>query len=136
MMALCHQYNGTMDNSPAVLIYDSECPFCRGAIDWVLRRAPDPSAFECLPCRSAETRTRFPAVPEDACMRAVHLVLPDGSILAGERAIPEILRRLPRWNRAAALFSLPGAAPFSRVLYRWIAARRHRLPDAMSRPPR
>ena len=116
-----------MEDSPAALIYDSECPFCRGAIDWVRRNAPSPGAFEYLPCRSEETRGRFPSVAEADCLRAVHLVLPDGKVLAGEGAIPEILRRLPRWKRVAALFSLPGATPLSRVFYRWIAARRHRF---------
>ena len=125
MMALCHQYNGTMDDFPAVLIYDAECPVCRGAVDWVRRNAPDPAVFEYLPCRSAETRTRFPAVREADCMRAVHIVLADGTVLAGEKAVPEIVRRLPRWRRAAALFSLPGAGFLSRLLYRWIAAHRN-----------
>ncbi|HEX9204671.1 MAG TPA: DUF393 domain-containing protein [Candidatus Deferrimicrobiaceae bacterium] len=113
--------------APAVLIYDADCPVCRGAVDWVRRNAPDPGAFEYLPCLSVEARSRFPAVSESDCMRAVHLVLPDGAVLAGEKAVPEILRRLPRWRRAASLFSLPGAAFLSRVLYRWIASRRHRL---------
>ena len=113
--------------APAVLIYDAECPFCRGAVDWVRRNGPTPGAFEYMPCRSENTRERFPAIGEDACMRAVHIVLADGTVLAGEKAVPEIVRRLPRWRRAAALFSLPGAGFLSRLLYRWIAAHRHRL---------
>jgi len=112
---------------PATLIYDSGCAVCRGAIDWVRRNAPSPGAFEFLPCRSEDTRRRFPAVAESACLRAVHLVLPDGTVLAGEKALPEIVRRLPRWRRAAAIFSLPGAGFLSRILYRRVAARRHRL---------
>lgn len=116
-----------MEDLPAVLIYDAECPFCRGAVEWVRRRTTSPDAFEFLPCRSPEARERFPAIGEDACLRAAHLVLPGGRILAGGDAIPEILRRLPRWNRTAALFSLPGAASLSRALYRRVAARRHRL---------
>jgi predicted DCC family thiol-disulfide oxidoreductase YuxK len=111
----------------AVLIYDAECAVCRGAIEWVRRNAPSPGAFEFLPCRSENTRQRFPDIGEAACLRAVHLVLPDGSILAGERAIPDILRRLPRWRRAAGLFAIPGAGPLSRILYRWVAAHRHRI---------
>jgi predicted DCC family thiol-disulfide oxidoreductase YuxK len=116
-----------VESSPAVLIYDAECPVCRGAIDWVRRNAVSPGAFEFLPCRSPETLERFPAIAESACMRAVHLVLPDGTVLAGEKALPEIVRRLPRWRRAAAPFSLPGAGFLSRFLYRWVAARRHRI---------
>jgi predicted DCC family thiol-disulfide oxidoreductase YuxK len=118
-----------VESSPAVLIYDAECSVCRGAMEWVRRNAPSPGAFEFLPCRSEETRMRFPDIGEAACLRAVHLVLPDGAVLAGERALPEIARRIPRWRRAAGLFSLPGAGFLSRLLYRWFAARRYRIYD-------
>jgi predicted DCC family thiol-disulfide oxidoreductase YuxK len=113
--------------SPAVLIYDAGCPACRKAADWVRRNAAAPDAFEFLPCRSDETRRRFPAIDEAACLAAIHIVLADGTTRAGERALPEILRRLRRYRRAAALFRLPGAFLLSRFLYRRFAAHRHRF---------
>ena len=109
------------------LVYDADCPVCRGAADWVRRNAAAPDAFEYLPCRSAETRSRFPAITEAACLQAMHLVLPGGTILAGEKALPEILRRTRRYRRAAVLFRLPGAGILSRILYRAFARRRHRI---------
>lgn len=116
-----------MEAIPATLIYDAECPVCRAAADWVRRSAAVPGAFEYLPCRSAETRSRFPAISEAACLEAMHLVLPDGTVLAGENALPEILRRTRRYRRAAVLFRLPGAGILSRFLYRAFARRRHRI---------
>ena len=110
-----------------VLVYDADCPVCRAAADWVRRNAGIPGAFEYLPCRSAETRSRFPAIAEAACLQAMHLVLPDGTILAGENALPEILRRTRRFRWAAALFRFPGAGPLSRLLYGAFARRRHRI---------
>ena len=110
-----------------VLIYDAECPVCRAAADWVRRNAALPVTFEYLPCRSAETRSRFPAIAEAACLQAMHLVLPDGAIVAGEQALPEILRRTRRHRWAAVLFRLPGAGILSRLLYRSFARRRHRI---------
>ena len=112
---------------PAVLIYDADCPVCRSAADWVRRNAAVRDAFEYLPCRSEETRTRFPGIAEAACLQAMHLVLPDGTILAGERALPEILLRTRRYRSAALLFRLPGAGTLSRLLYRAFARRRHRI---------
>jgi len=116
-----------MEAVPVALIYDAECPVCRAAADWVLRNTTAPDAFEFLPCRSAETRSRFPAIAEAACLQAMHLVLPGGTILAGELALPEILRRTRRYRRAAILFRLPGAGIVSRFLYRAFARRRHRI---------
>ena len=111
----------------AVLLYDAECPACRAAADWVRRNADVPGAIEFLPCRSRETRRRFPAIPESACLEAMHLVLPDGTILAGELALPGILRHTRRYRRAAILFRLPGAGIVSRLLYLSFARGRHRI---------
>jgi predicted DCC family thiol-disulfide oxidoreductase YuxK len=110
-----------------VLVYDADCPVCRAAADWVRRNEVVPGTFEYLPCRSAETRSRFPAIAEAACLQAMHLVLPDGTILSGENALPEILRRTRRYRWAAVLFRLPGAGILSRFLYRTFARRRHRI---------
>ena len=110
-----------------VLVYDAECPVCRAAADWVRRNAAVPGSFEYLPCRSAETRSRYPAISEAACLQAMHLVLPDGTILSGEQALPEIVRRTRRFRRAAVFFRLPGAGIVSRFLYRAFADRRHRI---------
>ena len=114
-----------METVPVALVYDADCPVCRAVAEWVRRAAPAPGTFEYLPCRSAETRSRFPAITETACLQAMHLVLPDGTILAGERAFPEILRRTRRYRRTAVLFRLPGAGILSRLLYRAFAHRRH-----------
>jgi len=116
-----------MEAVPAALIYDADCPVCRAAADWVRRNALDPDTFEYLPCRSAETRARFPAIAESACLQAMHLVLPEGTILPGEQALPEILGRTRRYRRAAVLFRLPGAGIVSRFLYTAFARRRHRI---------
>jgi predicted DCC family thiol-disulfide oxidoreductase YuxK len=116
-----------MNARAAVLVYDADCPVCRATVDWVLRNAVAPDAFEFLPCRSAETRSRFPAISETACLQAMHLVLQEGTILAGEQALPEILRRTRRYRRASILFRLPGAGILSRFLYRAFARRRHRI---------
>jgi len=109
------------------LVYDADCPVCRAAADWVRRNAVAPDTFESLPCRSAETRSRFPTIAEAACLQAMHLVLHDGTILAGEQALPEILRRTRRYRWSAALFRLPGAGILSRIFYRAFARRRHRI---------
>lgn len=110
----------------AVLIYDGECPVCTKAVEWAKERSL-PEAFEYLSCHSESLPERFPSIDKAACLRAMHLVLPDGTVLAGERAIPEILLRMRGYRWAAAFFRLPGAGGFSRVFYRWFAKRRYHL---------
>jgi len=102
---------------------------CRASALWLMRRALAGRAdeLEILPCRSPLRRERFPAIADEACMRAMQLVLPDGRVLGGADAAPEILRRIPRWRWVAVFFSLPGARPLSRRVYGWIARNRMRL---------
>ena len=107
-----------------VLIYDGECPVCRNAVEWIRARAA-PETFEYLSCHSEDLPRRFPHIEKSACLTAMHLILQDGSVLAGERAVPEILLRLRRFRWAAALIRLPFARSLSRAFYRRFAARRH-----------
>ncbi len=107
----------------AVLIYDGNCPVCRRTIAWI-RENMRQDAFELLSCQAEETRQRFPFI-EDVCMQALQLILPDGRVLAGEKALPEILKRTKRYGAAAALFDLPGAEAISHSFYRWFADNRY-----------
>jgi predicted DCC family thiol-disulfide oxidoreductase YuxK len=115
-----------MAGERAVLVYDGECPMCAGAAAWIARRAV-PGGFELLPCQSPERLRRFPALPENACLEAMQLVLPDGRILAGAGALPEILGRLRGWGWLVAAFRLPGVGRAAPVVYRWVARHRHAI---------
>ena len=119
----------TASTQPAVLIYDGECSMCRASALWLMRRALGGGArdLEILPCRSPVRLERYPFIADETCMAAMQLVLPDGRVLAGADAAPEILRRIPRWRWVAALFALPGARPVARRAYAWIARNRMRL---------
>jgi predicted DCC family thiol-disulfide oxidoreductase YuxK len=122
----------------AVLIYDGDCPMCRASALWLLRRAMAGGAvdLEILPCRSPARRRRYPQISDEACLTAMQLVLPDGRVLAGADAVPEILRRIPRWRWLTGLFGVPGVRPVARRVYRWVAENRMRLSCALPRPPR
>jgi predicted DCC family thiol-disulfide oxidoreductase YuxK len=115
----------------ATLIYDAECSMCRASALWLMRRALSGGALEILPCRSSVRRERFPQVAEEACLTAMQLVLPDGRILSGADAVPELLRRIRGWGWVAGVFALPGIRPVARRLYAWIARNRMRISCAV-----
>jgi predicted DCC family thiol-disulfide oxidoreductase YuxK len=119
--------------APATLIYDAECAMCRASALWIMRRALSSGQLEILPCRAGVTRERFPAVTEAACMTAMQLVLPDGRVLSGADAVPELLRRIRGWGWVAGAFALPGVRPIGRRLYAWIASNRMRISCALER---
>jgi predicted DCC family thiol-disulfide oxidoreductase YuxK len=72
-----------------VLIYDGNCPICSGAASWIKDHGQKDS-FEMLICQSDDVKKRYPLIEEAACMQAMHLVLPDGGILAGESTAGDI----------------------------------------------
>ncbi len=115
----------------ATLIFDGSCPICSGTVRWISENEIEGS-FEMLPCQAEGMREQFPGVEPDECMKAMHLVLPDGKIFVGEKALPEIFTRLRRYRFAAPLFRLPGAGPLSRIAYRWFAERRYRIAALLS----
>ncbi|MCZ6688733.1 MAG: DUF393 domain-containing protein [Planctomycetota bacterium] len=110
----------------AVLIYDGECRFCQGGIAWVRDRAV-PGEFEYLPSGSPDRIGRFPSLSNQDCEDAIQLVLPDGTILSGDRAVPEILRRLRGWRWLGLLFRLPGVGWIAPSVYSWVARNRYAI---------
>jgi predicted DCC family thiol-disulfide oxidoreductase YuxK len=102
----------------AVLIYDGDCADCRASALWIMRLAHSRGQLEILPWRSAPRRARFPAIAEDACARAMQLVLPDGRTLSGADAVPEIARRIRGCAWLAALDRVPGGRRLATWLVR------------------
>lgn len=116
----------------ATLVYDADCAMCRASALWLMRRAMGAGQLEILPCRSGPRRARFPQITDERCMRGMQLVLPDGRILEGADAVPELLRRIPRWRWAASLLALPGVRVVAGRAYAWIAANRMRISCAVT----
>lgn len=112
----------------STLIYDAACPLCTHTVDWIKRTA-EKNSFELLPCQSGDLGTRFPAIEREACMKALHLVIPDGRKYAGEKALPLILEKMKRYRWLGVLFKLPGVMLVCRFYYRGVAGIRYRLSD-------
>jgi predicted DCC family thiol-disulfide oxidoreductase YuxK len=106
---------------------------CRASALWIMRRAMAGGALEILPCRATPRRARFPQITDAQCMAAMQLVLPDGRILAGADAVPELLRRIPRWRWVAGVFAMPGVRPLGRAVYAWIARNRLKVSCGVGR---
>jgi predicted DCC family thiol-disulfide oxidoreductase YuxK len=104
-------------------------------VEWIATEARE-NAFETIPCQAPALKKRFPLIDQTACMKAVHLVLPNGTVTSGGQAIPELLSRLKRFSSLAALFKLPGARVMARAFYRWVADRRYQAPRLLIRNQR
>ena len=104
-------------------------------LEWPLESGTDQESQLARSRAAAERHARFPWMDEAACMSAMQLVLPDGRVLAGDAAIPEVLRRLRGWRRLTPLFGLPGVSRLAPLVYGWIARNRYRLSCMVGRRP-
>lgn len=106
------------------LLYDENCSPCVGFQEEIKRRDRhgriEPVGFE-----DPRIAALVPGMTREQLRNSFHLVLPDGRVLSGHRALPNLLELLPGWGLAAwFLRHAPGAEWFSEHLYVWIASRR------------
>ena len=109
----------------ATLIYDGECGFCREAVGLVATWDRE-RRLTLIPFQEQARVAAF-RIPLPALAAAMHLVLPDGRVLAGADAAADLLRMLPGKRWLAHLFALPGVLPVARRVYAWIARQRRCL---------
>ena len=115
-----------------ILIYDAECSLCCGYMNWIKSHAMDMNTFEFIACQSEERKSRFPNIREEACTEALHLVTPDGRILAGDKPLPEILCNLRHFRWLAIFFRIPVFSLLSYFVHRRIANNRYIISQTLS----
>ncbi len=114
-----------MPDRPLVL-YDGRCGFCR---DWSRRLAhwDGRDRLRQVPYQERHEIAGIPVLNDAELEEALHVVLPDGRVERGARAVIALLPWL-RGGRALAWFAaIPGVTGFADTVYRWIARRRHGL---------
>ncbi len=126
--------SSTRQHEKATVIYDGECGLCSTAARWINRFARR-GRIETLPCQSAERRRRFPNMDEERCLEAIQLVMPDGTVYAGEEALPHVMKRLHGWRWIADVLRLPGVSHAAPSVYRRIARNRQALSAFLRRKP-
>lgn len=111
-----------------LLVFDGDCGFCTTTARFAVRRLrPHPEAYAVEAWQSLD----LPALglTEAACTEAVQWVARDGRVYAAERAVAHTLLASRWWARpVGAAMLAPGVRQAAGAAYRWVAARRSRLP--------
>jgi len=109
-----------------VLLYDGHCPFCRKQSKnlqaLARRRTLVASDFQ-----APGVLEQFPGLSHDACMKAMHLVVPDGRVFRGVEAAVQAVatRRIIGWF--AYFYYVPGFRQLCDALYAFVAAHRYQF---------
>src|SRR5205807_2308440 len=81
-----------------IVLYDGLCPFCTRQSKRLTRLAR-PGLVEVVNFQEPDVLETFPGLTYESCMKAMHLVTPDGRVFRGAEAIVQALatRRLLAW---------------------------------------
>jgi predicted DCC family thiol-disulfide oxidoreductase YuxK len=110
-----------------VVLFDGSCGFCRGSVAR-LERWAGPDRFEAVSLHDTVVPQRFPGVPHDALMRALHTVEPSGRVNDAVGAVLLCAARRPGFGWLSGLYRLPGLAVTVDIVYALVARYRQSLP--------
>ncbi|RKU15981.1 hypothetical protein C6501_05990 [Candidatus Poribacteria bacterium] len=103
--------------SKPLLVYDNDCDFCRY---WIARwRHITKDRIDYAPYQ--EVAPQFPEIPLSAFQSSVQFILENGQVFSGAVAV---LRALNNRFLLWCYYTLPGFAPLSEAVYRFVAKRR------------
>jgi predicted DCC family thiol-disulfide oxidoreductase YuxK len=109
-----------MTDRPLV-IFDGHCSFCRIWVDFLRELTGD--RFRWAP--SQQAGADFPQIPREQFGKSVQLVLPDGTVENGARAVFHIIGSAPGYAWLPWFYRrVPGFASATELAYRFIASHR------------
>lgn len=111
-----------------VLLFDGDCGICTSSSRFVtdlVRARPDD--FDVMAWQDADLAAL--GLTPQQCDEALQWVSGNGRISSAQDAVARVLLQ-GRWpfRPLGALIALPGMNALAGVVYRWVAANRHRLP--------
>jgi predicted DCC family thiol-disulfide oxidoreductase YuxK len=108
-----------------IALYDGHCRMCTREA----RRLARIAGREAVDARSFQedgALDPFPGVTHSACMKALHVIAPDGAVYAGAEAVARLAARAPLWGWLAFGYYLPGVRFLAERAYAWVAKNRYR----------
>ncbi len=115
-------------NSPALVLYDGECPLCLKSVE-LLKRFDWLKRLDYVNVREADkVPARQPPLEPKRLLEEMHLITPDGRrVYHGYEAFRWMAWRLPLFCWLAPLMYIPGLPALGQRIYLWVAKNRYRL---------
>ena len=107
------------------VLFDGACPRCRASLALISAADPD-RVIEPLDLTAVDLGKIHPSLTREACMKAMHLVRPDGKVFVGYDAVVVLGRLLPIFWPAGVIGGLPGIRQAGRIVYQKVAGSRPR----------
>jgi predicted DCC family thiol-disulfide oxidoreductase YuxK len=109
-----------------VVLFDGHCRFCtRGAKTIARRFGADRVTTRDF--QEAGVLDDYPGVTHEACMKKIHLVMPDGRVYAGAEAFARLFATVRIVGWIAFVYYVPGLRQIAELVYTLVARARYRL---------
>ena len=109
-----------MTDRPLV-IFDGRCSFCRSWVDFLGELTGDQFRW----AASQDVGADFPQISPEQFGKSVQLVMPDGTVVSGARAVFDIVAHAPGYGWLLWCYArVPGFAPTTEAAYRFVASHR------------
>jgi len=108
------------------VVYDEQCEICQAGVSWleILDRR---ERVVCHPIEPDILAQVHPTLTVEACLRELHVVTPDRSVVVGWDAVAALARLFPETWLIGAAGVVPGVRSALRALYRFVARNRYEL---------
>ena len=107
-----------------MILYDGGCALCRSSVAWLARRSRGRIRF----VASGDVQPKDYGLDRSDLEAWVWFVAPGSPAVAGAAVVSRALRTCgPFWSAVGVLLSVPPVSLAARVVYRLVAANRHRF---------
>lgn len=91
-----------MGEHEILALYDEQCELCQASVSWI-RVLDRRGAVRCVPVQGTDLAALHPGLDSDACLRTLHAVTVDGTVLTGWEAVRHVWSALPATHPLLAL---------------------------------
>ncbi len=109
-----------------IALYDGQCEICRASIGWV-RFLDRDGIVDCVPLESVELAELHPELSLEECLRQLHVVTPEHTVLRGWDAVVGIAGVFPATRAVTTVDRVPGVHRLGERAYEFVAAHRYQL---------
>lgn len=110
-----------------VMLYDGQCSLCVSSMLFV-KRLDWRGRIDYQDARDWQAVSpRFPDLQQQAVLKQIHVIQPDGQVHVGFEGVRVLVRYLPPVAWLYPLLYLPGAAWFGHRIYAFVARNRYLL---------
>ncbi len=109
-----------------VVVFDGDCGFCQTTVDFI-KKIDWLKKFDFVPYQKDDFLRKYSFLTPEMCEKEIFLIKENGKYYGGYDAFKIMSLYLPLTFFVSWFFFLPGVVHLGRIIYKIIAANRHKI---------